>query len=189
MQRDQRAAFISLRQAPCGVEELPSAPVKGVGLQAQVEEHLKLAERYLEEGKELVEKDPVQASEKLYKAAEEVVKALAQHYGLRGVLARVDERGRWTVTDLARAVAAIADRVGKWFEEAWDTAWALHVWGFHEAKLDSELVRRRLPSIERMVQEARKALGNEGKGLSSSDSNMYSEATNSSTHKTLSKKL
>ena len=150
---------------------------------------LELATKHLSEGRDLIDKDPAQASEKLYKAAEEVVKALAQHYGLRGVLARVDERGRWTVTDLARAVAAIADRVGKWFEEAWDTAWALHVWGFHEAKLDSELVRRRLPSIERMVQEARKALGNEGKGLSSSDSNMYSEATNSSTHKTLSKKL
>ncbi|MGC9180927.1 MAG: PaREP1 family protein, partial [Vulcanisaeta sp.] len=112
---------------------------------------LELATKYLNEGRELIDKDPVQASEKLYKAAEEVVKALAQHYGLRDILAKVNERGRWTVTDLARAVAAIADRLGKWFEEAWDTAWALHVWGFHETKLDSDLVRRRLPEVERIV--------------------------------------
>jgi hypothetical protein len=37
-------------------------------------EHLKIAMRYLEEGINLVDKDPVQASEKLYKAAEEAVK-------------------------------------------------------------------------------------------------------------------
>ncbi|MGC9227771.1 PaREP1 family protein [Caldivirga sp.] len=118
----------------------------------------------MDEGKSLIDKDPVQASEKLYKAAEEVVKALAQHYGIEDVLARVNERGRWTVTDLARAVAAIADRLGKWFEEAWDTAWALHVWGFHEAKLDSDLVRRRLPEVERIVNEAQKVLGSGGRG-------------------------
>jgi hypothetical protein len=36
-----------------------------------VEAHLELASKYLEEGRGLVDKDPVQASEKLYKAAEE----------------------------------------------------------------------------------------------------------------------
>ena len=122
---------------------------------------LELAVKYLSEGRELIDKDPAQASEKLYKAAEEVVKALAQHYKLKDILAKVEERGRWTATDLAKAVAAIANRIGKWFEESWDTAWALHVWGFHEAKLDSELVKRRLPNIERMVQETQKILSSE----------------------------
>lgn len=43
------------------------------------ESHLELAERYLKEGKDLIDKDPIQASEKLYKAAEECVKALTIH--------------------------------------------------------------------------------------------------------------
>ena len=137
------------------MEELPSAPAKGLGPQALVEEHLKLAERYLEEGKELVEKDPVQASEKLYKAAEEVVKALAAHFNLE-LLQRVEERGRWTVAELERAVEEIGERVGSWFGEAWDRAWALHVWGFHEAKLDARAVGLRAPYVERMVREARR---------------------------------
>ncbi|MGC9137064.1 PaREP1 family protein [Caldivirga sp.] len=127
-----------------------------------IKARLELAIKYLDEGKGLIDRDPVQASEKLYKAAEEVVKALAQHYGLEDLLARVNERGRWTVTDLAKAAAMIADRLGKWFEEAWDTANYLHVWGFHEAKLDAELVRRRLPEVEKMVQEAQKELTNQG---------------------------
>ncbi|WP_243678277.1 PaREP1 family protein [Vulcanisaeta distributa] len=148
-------------------ELVVDALVKALNLDPEVavRVRLELAVKYLNEGRELIDKDPVQASEKLHKAAEEVVKALAQHYDLKDVLGRVEGRGgRWTVTDLARAVAAIADRLGKWFEEAWDTANYLHVWGgFHEAKLDSELVRRRLPDIERMIQEAQKILGGEGK--------------------------
>jgi hypothetical protein len=43
------------------------------------EERIELALKYLEEGRALVEKDPVQASERLYRAAEEAVKALALH--------------------------------------------------------------------------------------------------------------
>jgi hypothetical protein len=38
--------------------------------------HLEFAERFLVDGKELIDKNPVQAPEKLYKA-EEAVKALA----------------------------------------------------------------------------------------------------------------
>lgn len=56
-----------------------------------VERHASLALRYLEESKDLVDKDPVQASEKLYKAAEETVKALAIRFGLGEVLKRVSE--------------------------------------------------------------------------------------------------
>ncbi len=44
--------------------------------------HLELAEKFLNEGVGLVDKDPAQASEKLYKAAEEAVKALAITLGL-----------------------------------------------------------------------------------------------------------
>jgi hypothetical protein len=43
-------------------------------------QHVELALKYLEEGGALIYKDPVKASEKLYKAAEEAVKTLAIHY-------------------------------------------------------------------------------------------------------------
>ena len=59
-----------------------------------VEARVELANKYLNEGKVLIDRDPVQASEKLYKAAEECVKALAQHYNLEDVLSKVNERGR-----------------------------------------------------------------------------------------------
>ena len=120
--------------------------------------YLELAERYLEEGKALVEKDPVQASGKLYKAAEEAVKALALHLGLSEVLEKVEGRGRWTTTDLEKAVLKVSEKIGRWFGAAWDRTWVLHVWGFHEAKLDSEDVKERLPDVERMVLEARRVV-------------------------------
>jgi hypothetical protein len=122
------------------------------------EARLELSHRYLGEGKALVNRDPVQASEKLYKAAEEAVKALAIFYNLQDVLAGVEEKGRWTVSYLEKAVEAISERLGGWFGEAWDRAWALHVWGFHEAKLDSKAVEMRLPYVERMVLEAEKII-------------------------------
>ncbi|MCC6024667.1 MAG: PaREP1 family protein [Thaumarchaeota archaeon] len=124
--------------------------------QATCEVHLELSHRYLGEGRALVYKDPVQASEKLYKAAEEAVKALAIFYNLQDVLSGVEGKGRWTVSYLEKAVEAISEKLGGWFLQSWDNAWALHVWGFHEAKLDSKAVEIRLPYVERMVLEAEK---------------------------------
>ena len=68
--------------------------------------------RYLEEGKGLIDRDPVQASKKLYKAAEEVVKALTTHLNISEVLNTVNSRGRWAVTELEKAVRAIARKIG-----------------------------------------------------------------------------
>ncbi len=126
--------------------------------QVAVEAHLELSRRYFGEGRALVDKDPVQASEKLYKAAEEAVKALAIFYNLQDVLAGVEEKGRWTVSYLEKAVEAISERLGGWFLQSWDNAWALHVRGFHEAKLDPKAVEMRLPYVERMVLEAEKII-------------------------------
>ena len=120
------------------------------------EHHFKLALEYFEVGKNLVDKDPIQASEKLYKAAEEIVKTLTVYLNLSDVLENVKKRGGWTVTELEKAVEAISERFGEWFIGAWDIAWALHVWGFHEAKLDSKAVKLRLPYLERMILEAYK---------------------------------
>jgi hypothetical protein len=124
--------------------------------QAAAESHLELAVRYLEEGKNLIDRDPVQASEKLYKAAEEAVKALTTYFNLKDILEDVERSNRWSVGKLEKAVLRISEKVGEWFRSSWDAAWALHVWGFHEAKFDPEDVRTRLPNIERMVSEAQK---------------------------------
>jgi hypothetical protein len=134
--------------------------VRTLNLDPQVagEAHLELSHRYLGEGRALVGKDPVQASEKLYKAAEEAVKALAIFYNLQDVLAGVEEKGRWTVSYLEKAVEAISERLGGWFLQSWDNAWALHVWGFHEAKLDSKAVEMRLPYVERIVLETERVI-------------------------------
>ena len=80
------------------------------------------------------------------------------HYGFDDILNRVNERGRWTVTELEKAVLRISKHLGDWVRAVWDEANYLHVWGFHEAKLDSEDVMARLPDIERMVKEAKKIL-------------------------------
>ena len=114
--------------------------------------------RFLEEGKGLVDKDPVQASEKLYKAAEETVKALTIYFNLVNIIKSVDESGRWTVTDLERAALEISRKLGRWFRAAWDAANYLHVWGFHGAKINAEDIDDRLPDIERMVKEAQEII-------------------------------
>ena len=126
--------------------------------QAAAESHLELAVRYLEEGRKLIDTDPAQASEKLYKAAEEAVKALTIHFNLKDILEDAEKSGRWSFEKLEKAVLSISDKVGDWFRSSWDTAWALHVWGFHEAKFDAEDVRRRLPSIDRMVTETQRII-------------------------------
>jgi hypothetical protein len=53
-----------------------------IELPGEVLRHVEIAEKFLAEGRELIDKDPVQASEKLYKAAEEAVKALAKIFNL-----------------------------------------------------------------------------------------------------------
>jgi hypothetical protein len=126
--------------------------------QAAAESHIELAMRYLEEGRKLIDGDPAQSSEKLYKAAEEAVKALTTYFNLKDILEDVEKSGRWSVGKLEKAVLRISERMEGWFSTAWDRAWTLHVWGFHEAKFDSEDVRTRLPDIEKMVLEAQRVV-------------------------------
>ncbi len=123
----------------------------GIDPVEELEARTELAKKYLEEGIRLTDSDPVQASEKLYKAAEEAVKAAAKILNLP-VISNVKERGRWTATDLEKAVETLSKRYGEQIIHWWDAAWTLHVWGFHEAKLDSEAVRTRIPYIEKMIQ-------------------------------------
>ncbi|BDR92808.1 PaREP1 family protein [Vulcanisaeta souniana] len=121
--------------------------------------HLELAEKFLNEGRDLIDRDPVQASEKLYKAAEEAIKAIAITLGLDEAR-RASEIGRWTAQLLFDAVDDVADRLGRrevrWW---WGRAWFLHVEGFHEARLRPDQVRRDLPDIEALVNLARSTSG------------------------------
>jgi hypothetical protein len=103
------------------------------------------AEGYLAKG------DAVQSSEKLYKAAEECVKALSERFNLPEVK-DAEERGRWTVTLLERVVRKLSDKIGIDIQLGWDAANHLHIWGFHEAKLEIEDVKARIPLIKRLIE-------------------------------------
>jgi len=51
-----------------------------------------LRKKYFNEEEKLIEEDPVQASEKLHKAVEEAIKALAIAENLKEILERVKKR-------------------------------------------------------------------------------------------------
>lgn len=123
----------------------------GIDPPGRASAHLELAMRFLSEGKALVDKDPVQASEKLYKAAEEAVKAIAIAAGLDEA-ERAEEQGRWTVTLLFTAVDKIAKREGEEFKLWWKSAWFLHVEGFHEARLTAEQIRDEVKYVEKILE-------------------------------------
>ncbi|MDH5364166.1 MAG: PaREP1 family protein [Dehalococcoidia bacterium] len=93
----------------------------------------------------------MQASEKLYKAAEEAVKALSQVYA-NGVWKEVAEKGRWTSPLLFRAVTEIAKNLkNEEIRRYWNTAWTLHVEGFHEGRLEIDYVKEEARDIEELV--------------------------------------
>ncbi|MBS7610324.1 PaREP1 family protein [Candidatus Bathyarchaeota archaeon] len=119
-------------------------------------ERIKLIERLISEANGYLEKDDaVQSSEELYKAAEESIKALAEHFNLEEVK-EAEKKGRWTVALLEKSVGKLTDKLGMEVEHGWDAANYLQVWGFHEAKLDSEYVKRRLPLIIRLKELTKK---------------------------------
>ncbi|MBP1450128.1 MAG: PaREP1 family protein [Thermoproteus sp.] len=122
---------------------------------AVADAHLGLAEKFLEEGRRLVEADPVQASEKLYKAAEEAVKAAAVLLGLEEA-ERARELGRWSAAMLFSAADKISEkrREARWW---WRTAWVLHVEGFHEARLRPS--ERDIGDVESLVKLAKELKG------------------------------
>ncbi len=97
----------------------------------------------------------MQASEKLYKAAEEAIKALAIALNLDEAKA-AREQGRWTAALLFSAVDSISDRLGGGEEVRlwWRVAWFLHVEGFHEARLKPSQVVRDLKHVEALVRLA-----------------------------------
>jgi len=125
----------------------------------EVAVRIELAEHFLEEARKYIEAgDAVQASEKLYKVAEECIKALAQRYRVPE-LGEVAKRGKWDTWILGRAAARLAAQLGEErIRAAWLYAYDLHLWGFREAKYGIDMVEQTLPHIEWLLQYAKKAL-------------------------------
>lgn len=124
---------------------------------------LSVAEHMLARAREELRRgDPVQASEKLYKAVEECIKVLACLEGLEEC-AVARREGRWWTRLLSRAARRLARALGEpLILEAWGQAYDLHVHGFHEHALDVEDVEQGLPAAERLVSYVRGRLGASG---------------------------
>ncbi|BFI75696.1 PaREP1 family protein [Sulfurisphaera ohwakuensis] len=119
---------------------------------------LMLAERFMNEVDEYLKKgDPIQASEKAYKVAEEVVKALSEKFNLPEHQQAVKE-GRWYAYLLGKASNSLAIKLGSWVSDGWSNAYFLHVWGFHEAKLTVDDLTSYVRRIREMLNEAKKIL-------------------------------
>ena len=117
-------------------------------------EHARLALEMFNEGLGFIEKgNVVQACEKLYKAVEEGLKALAIARNLDEAREAM-EKGRWTVSLLDKAARRLGDTV----ERAWETGYFLHVNGLHEVRIDIDDVKYRVPIIEALMREVEKLL-------------------------------
>jgi PaREP1/PaREP8 domain containing family protein len=107
--------------------------------------------KYLDKG------DAVQASEKAYKAADEVVKALSEKFNLPEYQRAVKE-GRWYIYTLGKASSTLSTKLGNWVLDRWSIAYFLHVWGFHEAKLTTSDITSYLNRVKEMLEEAKRVL-------------------------------
>ena len=124
-----------------------------------VREDLQVIDEFLAEGKEYLAKgDPVQASEKLYKAVEECIKLLAEKEGLKEY-EEASKEGRWWSKLLARSASMLSTKLQrKEIGEAWKTAYNLHVWGFHERALGIEHINPDVSYVEWLVNYTKEAL-------------------------------
>ncbi|MEJ2771241.1 MULTISPECIES: PaREP1 family protein [unclassified Stygiolobus] len=114
---------------------------------------IEIAEKYINEAKKYLENgDITQASEKAYKSAEEVIKALGEKLNTKEYQLATKE-GRWFTYYLS-SVASLTE----WSRKGWSSAYILHVWGFHEGKLDIDTVKRYITDVEEMVDKAKKEL-------------------------------
>lgn len=118
----------------------------------------------LRRGREELKKgDPIQASEKLYKAVEECIKILACLEGLEECSQARREGGWWTKL-LSRAARRLARRLNKpLILEAWSQGYDLHVHGFHEHALTAEDVAETLPAVGELVTYTRNTLKSRGR--------------------------
>jgi len=52
----------------------------------------------------------------------------------------------------------LASQLGDWVLDGWNSAYDLHVWGFHEGKLTVDYVKVGVRKVETMINEAREII-------------------------------
>ncbi|MEM1627333.1 MAG: PaREP1 family protein [Sulfolobaceae archaeon] len=103
---------------------------------------------WIKEADELLEKgDIVQASEKYYKAAEEAVKLMVKELNLTEILEKVKKSGRWSSALLFEGARAISPEM----YSIWVDAWYLHIYGFHEMRIDYKEVKKISQNIHKIL--------------------------------------
>ena len=123
---------------------------------------LDLAKRYMKECEDYLKRgDAVQASEKAYKVAEELIKALAEKFNLEEYRKTLRE-GRWYTHLLVSASSKLSQILGDWVLSGWDAGYSLHVWGFHKAKLSVSDVIPRVEKVRKLLEESEKILTESG---------------------------
>jgi hypothetical protein len=121
-------------------------------------ERINLVEKLMKECNDYLNRgDPVQASEKAYKIAEEIVKALAEKFRTPEYEEFLKE-GRWYIYLLSKASKTLALKLGDWIIDCWNSAYDLYIWGFHERKLTIDYVKIGIKKVEKMFEEAYKII-------------------------------
>ena len=117
--------------------------------EARVEMHLKLSEKYLRDSEELLaKKDYVQASEKAWGAASQIVKALAAREGRE-----IRSHG-----ELHKYVAELSkERGDREIMTLWFSASSLHQ-NFYENWFPEEAVRSGVENVKSFIEKLRKLL-------------------------------
>jgi hypothetical protein len=141
------------------VEDLIISAIAKKDPQEGLRIRLELAEKYMNEMEDYLKKgDAVQASEKAYKVAEEIVKALAEKFNTSEYQQFMKE-GRWHTYLLGKASNTLTSKVGDWILNGWSNAYFLHIWGFHESKLSVNDITSYINKVREMFEEAKKLLG------------------------------
>ncbi len=119
---------------------------------ARRDDRVVLAVTCLQRAKEYMAKnDPMQASEKLYKATEEAIKFLAEHHGLSEI-DTAEKRGRWSTGLLGTSSKKLTEQLAKKeIDEAWTKAFDVHVLGFHKNQYRVAEVAFAVPYIENLI--------------------------------------
>ncbi|MBB5254957.1 PaREP1 family protein [Sulfurisphaera ohwakuensis] len=140
------------------VEDVLLTALSKVDPEESIRLRVQLAEKYMKELEDYINKgDAVQASEKAYKVAEEIVKALAEKLKTPEYQQAMKE-GRWYTYTLGKTVNNLAKKVGEWILDGWNSAYFLHIWGFHEAKLSIDDITSYVSKVIKMYEEARKII-------------------------------
>jgi hypothetical protein len=117
---------------------------------------LEEALKSLKDGASLVDKDPVNASTKLYEAAVKAAIALATYFDMKdipGDVCNLPSEKLVNDAELLGVVERVAITAGERFRPSWDSAIALRALA-REGRLNPEDVKARLAAIENIVLEA-----------------------------------